>query len=356
MDFLTFHGGFCDPDTVLQDNITLYTITPSYAVFVETDSETDVTDMKEHPFLKVAQHELATRLIVLPTNSFHKLADHIGRPKAKLILMANTMRCGSTLMCQIFQRTNKCVALSEPDMEKVLQMNSWMKKEECDRTTVSIINLLCKPRASKPQAYMLKVAGPSIGVLPILHALYPESSLLFMYREGTQMALSCARIAKVEPSTKLAWAIISLLGPQSLKYLIRMSDYSEADLNHQFETTVPFIGFMMWWADLCSRYRRMRKQGLPISAIKYEHIVNNPQHALKEIFKYCDLDLDLVTKALEALQDDSQGHSILSQHNLRQYETPEMTPDTRLQIHQIFDYAGIPRPPKPCVLDGTLTV
>ncbi len=43
-DFITVHNRFDHPSVVLQDNITIYAITSSYAVFVETDRGVDVAN------------------------------------------------------------------------------------------------------------------------------------------------------------------------------------------------------------------------------------------------------------------------------------------------------------------------
>lgn len=106
-NFIAIHKGFCDPSIVLNDNVTLYAVNQREAVFVECDDDITVTSV-----MKPAQYQRARRLIILPIHSVHRLAAQ----KAKLLMLPNTTRCGSTLLCQIFEKTGKCLALAEPEV------------------------------------------------------------------------------------------------------------------------------------------------------------------------------------------------------------------------------------------------
>jgi len=52
-------------------------------------------------FMRYAQMNFATRLIVVSLSTFHRLAEQIGDPQGKLIFLAHTARCGSTLLTQV---------------------------------------------------------------------------------------------------------------------------------------------------------------------------------------------------------------------------------------------------------------
>jgi len=56
---------------------------------------------KYNSFMRFAQMEFATRLIVVPLTTFHHLSELIGDPQGELILVFNTGRCGSTLLTQV---------------------------------------------------------------------------------------------------------------------------------------------------------------------------------------------------------------------------------------------------------------
>jgi len=53
------------------------------------------------PLIRHAQREFCRHLIIVPLTSFHRLAEAIGDPKAELIFLFNTTRCGSTLLTQV---------------------------------------------------------------------------------------------------------------------------------------------------------------------------------------------------------------------------------------------------------------
>jgi len=53
------------------------------------------------PFIRDAQMEFCRRIIVVPLTTFHRLAEAIGDPRAEIIFLFNTSRCGSTLFTQV---------------------------------------------------------------------------------------------------------------------------------------------------------------------------------------------------------------------------------------------------------------
>jgi len=54
-------------------------------------------------FMRSAQTDFATRLIVVPLTTFHRLSEVIGDPQGELIFTFQTGRCGSTLVTQVKQ-------------------------------------------------------------------------------------------------------------------------------------------------------------------------------------------------------------------------------------------------------------
>ena len=53
-----------------------------------------------NPFIRAAQYDYGRRLIVVPLTTFHRLSELIGDPKAEIVFLFNTARCGSTLLTQ----------------------------------------------------------------------------------------------------------------------------------------------------------------------------------------------------------------------------------------------------------------
>ena len=68
-NFVTTHHSFVHPDYVLRDTVTLYQVTPSEALFVETGSDVDVTLSDVSSFMRVGQFSHARKLIIMPITS-----------------------------------------------------------------------------------------------------------------------------------------------------------------------------------------------------------------------------------------------------------------------------------------------
>ena len=107
-NYIYKHEKFVSPDIVINDpQATLVIVTPTYAVFCITPPEVNVINVSKHPFTVAAQATLAKQLIIVPTQSFHQLADKVGDPKVKVGLVLMTARCGSTLLTQMMHRVPK---------------------------------------------------------------------------------------------------------------------------------------------------------------------------------------------------------------------------------------------------------
>jgi hypothetical protein len=55
------------------------------------------------------------------------MADELGDPKHPIVFLFNTARCGSTLFTQIMEMTERCVAISEPDV--CVPLTQWYKED-----------------------------------------------------------------------------------------------------------------------------------------------------------------------------------------------------------------------------------
>ena len=102
----------------------------------------------ENPFLYLAQYTRGINIIKMSVHTFHILADSIGDPKVSVISLSNTGRCGSTMLCQVFEKVPGTLVLSEPDAPlKVRDMQTLRKvsDEEYNDIARSTVRVLCKP-------------------------------------------------------------------------------------------------------------------------------------------------------------------------------------------------------------------
>ena len=61
------------------------------------------------PFMRGAQPQYCSQIIIVPLNVFHTMAETIGNPKAEIIYIFNVARCGSTLLTQVGTRQNAII-------------------------------------------------------------------------------------------------------------------------------------------------------------------------------------------------------------------------------------------------------
>ena len=89
----------------------------NFAVFaVVNGPNKDVLKHTTGPFMYINQFKMCSELIRMPLESFLRLADQVGDPKGKLVILSNTGRCGSTLLTQLFEALPHTVAISEPEV------------------------------------------------------------------------------------------------------------------------------------------------------------------------------------------------------------------------------------------------
>ncbi len=105
-NFLYRHDKYVHPNYVLKNkNSYLLAVERDYALFgMTSDPDIDIYNTKDYPFLFLFQYTMADKLVIMPIESFHRLAGELGDPKVPVAITAMTARCGSTLLAQVFNR------------------------------------------------------------------------------------------------------------------------------------------------------------------------------------------------------------------------------------------------------------
>ena len=353
-NFITTHNGFVSPSYVLQDNVTLYYITATEAVFIESPEEIDVSHSDYGSFIRVAQFENARRVIKIPIAAFHKMAEEIGDPEGKVIFVTNTARCGSTLINQMFEETECCIGFSEPDaFNAIATYKDKVPQEQLDQIITSCVRMQCKPfRKRKIEAYIIKPTAPTIDAVPMFERLYPDGKQLFMYRGGLKVAQSIVRTSTQMPMLALTF-ILTKIHPRLSEMSVEAMGLPAKEFAIKLPSPMTFSVFI--WAMICKKYLVLRKQGVSIHAVKYEDLVKHPVESASAIMEYCGLPKELAEKAVRALSKDSQRHSPLSMKNMAKAKTYELEGNDKVVADAICDKMGIPRIPQNCELEGTIT-
>jgi len=114
-NFLYQHEAYVDPRLILElKNVSLFQVTRNYALFCVTAPDVDIYDTKKYPFMFVSHYDKCEKIIILPINSFHKLAAELGDPDVPVVINHMTNRCGSTLISQMLNKIPEIRVLSEP--------------------------------------------------------------------------------------------------------------------------------------------------------------------------------------------------------------------------------------------------
>ena len=176
-DFITTHKYFSSPEVLLADDISLYTMTETKAVFVRTDSSVDVHNSSVSSFQRIAQYRYATQMLTMPLPAFHKFAEDLGNPKTKVLIVSNTARCGSTLLGQMFEATGEGIQLSEPwAFSRPCYFPEKFPSKEFNRVIINSVRVLCKPRMANYSCYVVKPAAIHTSIVPLLIKEMPEVS------------------------------------------------------------------------------------------------------------------------------------------------------------------------------------
>ena len=200
-NFAACHYQFVDADYVLKDNVTLYYITATEAIFVEAEGDIDVTNSDNGPFLRQSQFNHAKRLLIMPISVFVQLGLKIGRPQAKLVFIPNVGRCGTTMVTQVFEAHKGIVALSEPDsLNAITQLQGIFPTDKFLEILRCSIHFVCKRLQSRSVvAYVMKPGETTISLIPDILELFPEASCLFGYRHPLATSRSISRICYTAP-------------------------------------------------------------------------------------------------------------------------------------------------------------
>ena len=102
-NFIYLHHSFTHPKYILENkNVILKTITKDRAIFFVSDKNIDAYDANIGPFSFANIFVTAKYLVILPLDSFKRLADEAGDPitkhGTKITIIHMTARCGSTLL------------------------------------------------------------------------------------------------------------------------------------------------------------------------------------------------------------------------------------------------------------------
>ena len=356
-DYVLVHEKFDHPERVLRDNVDMYYVDEKQAVFTEAEEGVQQWRNDYGVHLRVAQYQQAVRVILLPMHAASRLSEKLGDPKAKLIFLSNTARCGGTLLGQVFERTGKCVVFSEPGGIQSISMYEQFKmpKEKLDKITRIVIRLFCKPVKSPEEvlAYVFKPIAGTLDTVSAVQRVYPNAKHLFCYRDIKTMANAIQKLRNVNPLIRMMWwggSVSSFL----MKQFLTMAGLS-SDLSIKLASPMS-LGFVTWGASV-RRYLDMRQQGVDIAGFFYDDLVKNKRYAVEKVFEFTGMPMELVDAGVQGLDRDSQGNSGISTKDFVGYVDYNLLESEELIAigNEINCKFGLPRVDGNVRVEGTIS-
>lgn len=343
-NFVLTDGDPVPPELVLDSpDISLYCLDDAnqQAFFVETPPGVDLTAA---PFLYLAQYQHALRLIAVPYETLHELAD--GLPDAdRLVLVYSVGRCGSTLISHALTAVGDVRSLSEPDVYAqlmVLRHKNRRRDDEYARLVRSCTRILGRGA----DTLAVKFRSGAIHLGDLIHQVYPDARSLFLYRHAERWLESMnAGFTENLPAPE-AQAVFS-------KYLMASAPLIMPFVRRHRRQPTLIEGYALTWLSTMDKYLTLRQAGVPFLPIRYEDIQAEPRSTVERLLAYCGLPADRLDDVYDTFSTDSQEGTALSRASRRRKPAPALSPDDYaaaravLAEHPIvqtpdFDAAGAP--------------
>lgn len=226
-------------------------------------------------------------------------------------MLPNTGRCGSTILAQILEATNRCVAMSEPEV--FASFFKFLGKVDADKFDMIIsaaINILCKPVPQKTvDVFVIKPMSGHTLFMPYIDKLYPSAKFVFMYRDIVPVTKSFYKLSSSLVACK-GMAMVAMKHRSLLKLVFPLQAFPPR-IHHKISPTnlVQFV-YLFWIRNLF-QYLDYSSANMDIVAIKYEDIVEDQEYALRQIFTHFGLVYNKQEIA-KAMENDSQAGSGVS--------------------------------------------
>jgi hypothetical protein len=333
-DFHATYVGPADAHQILQRaNITLYCLDEAEqsALFVETPPEVDLTS---EAFYYQAQYRHARRLYKIPYQALDA-AIRDSRPHVPhLVLLYSVGRCGSTLLTKMFHQVPGCVALSEPDVfTQMLELG--LPERELIRRMKTVTRLVTgSPSASPPSGLVvLKFRSMAVEHAAWMHAAFPDSTVLFLYRNAethvqSAMRAFCSAGSELWWLDQFArWAPLRPLARRVVKRRYRSlcclfpqaANFTSAEIARMGAVGVAAL----IWLSAMHRCATLRESEIPALAIRYEDLVASPEQFMTNLFQRIGIPTEGIRHAMQASGEDSQRNSPLARSKQRHWKMNE---------------------------------
>lgn len=333
-------GELVDPALVLRGpHLSLYCLDhrEQRALFVETPPGARV---RAQPFMYLAQHAAAQRVVSMSFSDLHTLADRARPSDAQLTFILTMGRSGSTLLSTAYRAVEGVVSLSEPDVLGGLGRR-WLEGLEGERSAVrlveSAVSLLCRPSLAEPApgAWVLKFRAEELMLVPLLRQAFPRARYVYAYRAAPGWIRSIMRLQhrrRTPPPPEKS----DPPGPLEHRLAPRLASYL-ADPTTDHSTLA--LRTLAWCTHL-ETYTQYVAEGVPFVATRYRHLCDAPRQIFAQLFAHSKLAPPDASALRASCQQDAQAGTHLARtHQLDLELSPQHLDSIRrvLAWHPLID-------------------
>jgi len=320
-NFILKHSEWVEPDFVLKENVSLFGVSQdgSSVSFTMTSSDLDVYSSDQGPFMYITQFKLATHLITMDVDTFKELAETLPEKDVKVIIVANTGRCGSTLLAQMFEEVKGARVLSEP--HSLLDALYLHNRSVIDHVTYAIlvksimkVHIACATTREDIKILVFKPVFKCTPQIKLMIDGFSDTSVIFLYRTVKETVGSFMRV--MAAFTKFANLFTDMnemmdYWLSDLPLPLPKSTYKWArEQNMLLSLSLPSAIALNWCATVVC-IRDYIDQGTHISCLDYKDLVKSPDQVWNSLRRFCNLS-ETTSIPLEAYQKDSQRGAFLS--------------------------------------------
>lgn len=330
--FILQHHSYIDPiDFVTQnDFVTLMGASKSHAWFCI--SNFDVYNASIIPFAFFAQYLNAQKLLIVDHPTLHQIADKLQSPQGKCILINNTSRSGSTLLCQIFKTIPNTLVQSEP--WSFLYIHRLYNTREISRTEYlklieSFVKLQFKATLkTSTQLYVIKLPFLCAPMFEHIRTIFGDKiRFLFSTRHLKPSITSFVKVLKSLATQDFEdrnefWSENVPL-PYSEKYRPIFKKYYDKrrNLTDVQRVTLASGAVLVGFRQNIHMY--------DFVAI-YEEMMENIEKKVTEMFQAFEIPVCHVPEAIKALDTDSQLKMFDGRHEVEEIEGQEWVKADRI--------------------------
>ena len=340
-------------------------VTPTHAWFCVSD--VDIYDTSIYPFVFISQYVASKSFIIMTHETLHKLAAEISFEKdtRNLILVDNTARCGSTLMCQMFYKLPNTRVMSEPWALQHTSMvrdnyrgHPWlynpkeditqMSERDFTKLITSVTKVLFKYENKKEyDRVVLKVSVTLGQLVPYIKKTMPRIKCIMMSRHVKISIESFEKMLR-------GW------GPAltNVKHIVKANDlilnwcpfpYADdklmdmkkryVDMNKKDAMAILKVRLIMYGSSLLNF---LHHKSLYMHTVVFEDLMKSTKEELELMYQKLDIPTELVANAMEALKTHSQ-RGVFTSNVLVKSKNKNIFSDSDWEIcDSLFKEMGLP--------------